>query len=91
MRAAQLHDQLPESTITGLDAGLNICLRLEGDVDDHALAEELSARGIRCAALSDYRQRSETTGGLVIDLTAANPQAIVAITTAIRNAPTSSN
>lgn len=86
--AAQFNDELSQCTITGLEAGLTICLRLD-DVDDHALVADLSARGIRCAALSDYQQRSPTTGGLLIDLTTTNPEVIATIITAIRNPPTS--
>ncbi len=89
--AAQLRQELPECTVTGLEAGLNACLRFDIDVDDRTLAKELLGKGIRCAALGDYQQRSPSSGGLVIDLSAATAQAISTIAAAVRGHQTSAS
>lgn len=84
--AQRLTTQLPRAEITGLKAGLNVCVRLDR-IDDKALAAQLRAGGVRCEALSHYQQRPDPQRGLVIDITATTEDDLTTIVTAIRSQP----
>ena len=49
-----LRRELPGATITGIEAGLHLCLRLPDTVDDQAVAGDLRARGLLCETLSRH-------------------------------------
>ncbi len=66
--ADRLEPHLPPDAITGLDAGLNLCIRLPRHLDDRKVAEQLRSRGVNCQALSYYHQTAPTQGGIILDL-----------------------
>jgi len=83
--ANRLTHELPDARITGLEAGLNLCIQLDHIYDDRALAGQLKNDGVRCEALSYYQQRRHNPQpGLVIDITATTDDDLEAITSAIR-------
>lgn len=49
-----LRRELPGVTITGIEAGLHLCLRLPDAVDDQTVAAELRERGLLCEPLSRH-------------------------------------
>lgn len=83
--AQHLAVELPSAQITGLEAGLNICLHLDRTTDDASIAEHLRDIGVRCEALSHYQQRSDPIRGLVLDITSAATHHLDALTDAIRS------
>ncbi len=75
---------VPDIRMSGLDAGLNICIRLPDQVDDQALAAMLKAKGVRCEALSDYQQLPGPPRGLVVDIASHEQGQLNALVAAIR-------
>ena len=67
--AEQLLDAAPDLHVSGLDAGLSLCIYVDLP-DDQAVADELKAAGVTCEALSYYQQRSDPRRGLVLDIAA---------------------
>jgi len=81
--AERLAAGLPGHSITGLDAGLNICIHLEA-ADDQALAEHLREHGVACQGLSHYQQGPTVQPGIVFDVATTTESAVDAIVLAIR-------
>ena len=81
--AHHLTTELPNVTISGLEAGLNICLRLDGLTNDQPLTNQLKAQGVRCEALSYYQQRPTPQQGLVLDIAATTDHHLALITSTI--------
>ncbi len=69
--AERLATAAPALRVSGLDAGLSLCLRVDV-ADDQALADELKATGVACEALSYYQQRADPQRGLVLDINATD-------------------
>lgn len=69
--------------MSGLEAGLNICIRLPPHINDLALANQLRSSGARCEALSHYQQLPNPARGLVIDITTSTIEHLDATITAI--------
>jgi GntR family transcriptional regulator/MocR family aminotransferase len=67
--ARRLSAASPHLRVSGLDAGLSLCVYL-GVTDDVALAGRLKRRGVTCEALSYYSQLPGAARGLVLDLAA---------------------
>lgn len=84
--AARLEAALPDLTVSGLDAGLSLCLRVPG-ADDMALAASLQAAGVRAEALSYYQQRADPERGLVIDLVATGEPQLDLVIEAVGTSP----
>ena len=67
--AARLAAAAPGLRVSGLDAGLSLCMRVDVP-DDQALADALKAQGVACEALSYYHQLPRPERGLVLDINA---------------------
>ncbi len=67
--AARLATAAPHLRVSGLDAGLSLCIRADL-ADDQALADALKAAGVACEALSYYQQHPRPQSGLVLDINA---------------------
>jgi GntR family transcriptional regulator/MocR family aminotransferase len=67
--AARLADEAPALDVSGLDAGLSLCIRADLP-DDRAVAARLRAEGVGCEALSYYQQLPRPQRGLVLDINA---------------------
>lgn len=85
---AALAKHLPELKAEGIAAGMHLLLRLPPGVDDVAIAEDAKREGIRLPALSAFRIKPASSGGLVIGYgrlheSAVEP-AINALATAMR-------
>lgn len=63
-----LTDHLGDIEMSGLEAGLNICIHLASHINDRALASALKATGVRCEALSYYQQLPDPAQGLLVDI-----------------------
>lgn len=81
-----LTTHLGDVEMSGLDAGLNICIRLPEHVDDRVLAEHLTSTGTRCEALSHYHQLPSPSRGLILDITTSTTDDLEATVAAIRRA-----
>lgn len=66
--AERLKD-VPQLRVSGLEAGLSLCVYVDL-ADDRELAAGLKAAGVSCEALSYYQQRARPQTGLVIDMAA---------------------
>jgi GntR family transcriptional regulator/MocR family aminotransferase len=69
--AARLAAEAPDLDVSGLDAGLSLCIRADG-LDDQAIARRLRDAGVECEALSYYQQRPHPRRGLVLDINATS-------------------
>ncbi|MCP4898766.1 MAG: PLP-dependent aminotransferase family protein [bacterium] len=65
--AERLLQFLNPSVLTGTEAGLNICIRIDKHVDDQAISDELRSIGSCCRPLSHYYQH-EPQRGLILDV-----------------------
>ncbi len=83
--AARLADASPHLRVSGLDAGLSLCIHVDL-ADDQAVADRLKSAGIRCEALSYYQQRPYPRTGLVLDIAATRDRQLDAVIEAIRGA-----
>ncbi len=63
---AAITSHLPELAVEGVAAGVHILLMLPHEVDDTFVAAAAANAGIRVAALTEFRIRPSTTGGIVI-------------------------
>jgi GntR family transcriptional regulator/MocR family aminotransferase len=63
---AALAKHLPELMVEGIAAGMHLVLRLPPGADDLAIAEDSRRAGIRLPALSSFRIKPATSGGLVV-------------------------
>ena len=72
----------PALPVSGLDAGLSLCLRVDV-TDDQALADKLKAAGVNCEALSYYQQRAHPQRGLVLDINATDDRRLDLVLAAI--------
>jgi GntR family transcriptional regulator/MocR family aminotransferase len=63
---AALAKHLPELMVEGIAAGMHLVLRLPPGADDLAIAEDARRAGIRLPALSSFRIKPATSGGLVV-------------------------
>jgi GntR family transcriptional regulator/MocR family aminotransferase len=63
---AALAKHLPELMVEGIAAGMHLVLRLPPGIDDVAVAEDARRAGIRLPALSAFRIRPASSGGLVV-------------------------
>jgi GntR family transcriptional regulator/MocR family aminotransferase len=63
---AALAMYLPELMVEGIAAGMHLVLRLPPGIDDVAIAEDARRAGIRLPALSAFRIRPASSGGLVV-------------------------
>ena len=63
---AALGKHLPGLRVEGVAAGLHLLLRMPPRVDDCAIAQDARSAGIRVAALSGFRIKPSSSGGLVI-------------------------
>jgi GntR family transcriptional regulator / MocR family aminotransferase len=61
-----LAKHLPELAIEGVAAGMHLLLGLPAGIDDSAVARDASNVGIRVPALSAFRIKPASNGGLVI-------------------------
>ena len=61
-----LAKHLPELRVEGIAAGMHVLLRLPSEVNDDAIATDASLMGIRVPALSAFRIKPASSGGLVI-------------------------
>jgi len=61
-----LAKHLPELAVEGIAAGMHLLLGLPAGVDDSAVARDASNAGIRVPALSAFRIKPASNGGLVI-------------------------
>lgn len=83
--ADRLTEAAPELDVTGLDAGLSLCIRADLP-DDQVLADRLKAAGVMCEALSYYYQGPEPGRGLVLDMAATGDRELDAVMAALRGA-----
>jgi GntR family transcriptional regulator/MocR family aminotransferase len=83
--AARLTDASPDLRLSGLDAGLSLCIHIDLG-DDQAVADRLKNAGIRCEALSYYQQRPNPHTGLVLDIATTHDRQLDAVIEAIRGA-----
>ncbi len=83
--AERLSAAWPDLHVSGLDAGLSLCIRLDVP-DDQALAERLKSAGVACEALSYYQQRPRPQRGLVLDINATGERELDRVITAIGTA-----
>ena len=67
--AERLAAAAPDLRVSGLEAGLSLCLHADLP-DDQATADELKRAGVACEALSYYQQRPDPQRGLVLDIAA---------------------
>lgn len=67
--AARLEAASPGLRVSGLDAGLTVCLYIDL-ADDQRIADDLKRSGVSCEALSYYAQGPQPATGLVLDLAA---------------------
>jgi GntR family transcriptional regulator/MocR family aminotransferase len=67
--ADQLAAAAPDVRVSGLDAGLSLCIYADLP-GDQAVANALKAAGVNCEALSYYSQRPNPQRGLVLDIAA---------------------
>ncbi len=67
--AQRLAAAAPGLRVSGLDAGLSLCIRADLP-DDVEVAQTLKRDGVSCEALSYYQQRPDPQRGLVLDLVA---------------------
>lgn len=67
--ATRLADASPRLRVSGLDAGLSLCIYADL-ADDRPLADRLKRSGVACEALSYYSQLPSAARGLVLDLVA---------------------
>ena len=65
--AERLEAEAPDLDVSGLDAGLSLCIRADLP-DDQAVADGLKADGVACEALSYYQQLPDPQRGLVLDI-----------------------
>jgi GntR family transcriptional regulator/MocR family aminotransferase len=63
---AALARHLPELKVEGVAAGLHLVVRLPAGVDDSAIARDAKSAGIDVAALTAFRIKPASSGGLVI-------------------------
>jgi GntR family transcriptional regulator/MocR family aminotransferase len=80
--ATRLAEAHPDLRVSGLDAGLSLCLHLDLGSDRH-VAGELKQAGVRCEALSYYSQREDAPRGLVLDLVATGERELDLVIEAI--------
>ena len=83
--AARLAASAPGLHVTGLDAGLSLCIRAEL-ADDQAAADELKMAGVACEALSYYQQRPDPQRGMVLDINASSERELDLVIAAIKDA-----
>jgi GntR family transcriptional regulator/MocR family aminotransferase len=83
--AERLADASPHLRVSGLDAGLSLCIYVDLP-DDQAVADRLKSAGVRCEALSYYQQRPNPRTGLVLDIAATRDRQLDAVIEAIRGA-----
>lgn len=81
--ADRLALHLPSDSISGLDAGLNLCIRLPRHVGDRKVAEQLQSSGVNCQALSYYHQAAVTRGGIILDLASTTDKHLDRVISAI--------
>ncbi len=71
--AERLAADAPDLRVSGLEAGLSVCIRADL-ADDRAVAQMLKSEGVACEALSYYQQRPDPERGLVLDINATSDQ-----------------
>ncbi len=80
--AARLASEAPGLDVSGLDAGLSLCVRAPL-TDDRELADRLRAQGVACEALSYYQQLPDPERGLVLDINATGERELDRVLAAI--------
>ena len=80
--AERLAAAAPNLQVSGLDAGLSLCIRANLH-DDRAVAQRLKAEGVACEALSYYQQRPHPTRGLVLDINATGDRELDRVIAAV--------
>ena len=81
--AERLAVAAPDLAVSGLEAGLSLCLRADLP-DDAATAETLKSAGVACEALSYYQQRTAPQRGLVLDINATGDRELDLVIAALR-------
>lgn len=83
---AALARHLPELTVEGIAAGVHLLLSLHPGLDDSAIASDVSNAGIRVPALSAFRIKPASIGGLVIGYGRLHESAVEPATRALATA-----
>ena len=81
--AERLAVAAPDLAVSGLEAGLSLCLRADLP-DDAATAETIKSAGVACEALSYYQQRTAPQRGLVLDINATGDRELDLVIAALR-------
>ena len=80
--AKRLAAAAPDLRVSGLEAGLSLCIRADLP-DDQGVADALKSRGVACEALSYYQQRPVPERGLVLDINATGEREIERVVAAV--------
>jgi len=83
--AARLQGEAPDLDVSGLEAGLSLCIRADLP-HDGAVADVLKSEGVACEALSYYYQGPHPERGLVLDINATGDRELDRVVAALASA-----